>query len=197
MQFSIKTILLFIFSLSLATYCLGDEINAGTHAGTVVSTPNGLQLRQTDISDSKPQRNLSYIAQEVMMQALSLTGIPYKYGGANPETGLDCSGFVRYVFAQAANLALPHSARAISQLGESIRREDLQPGDLVFFNTLKSAYSHVGIYLGDNKFIHAPKPGAVVRTESLSVSYWLSRFNGARRVNTGVSATDSNALPQE
>jgi len=122
-------------------------------------------------------------AQEVLIQSLSLTGIRYKYGGNTPETGFDCSGFVRYVFHQAAQITLPPSARSISQLGKTVKKEELKPGDLVFFNTLKAAFSHVGIYMGDNKFIHAPRAGAQVRVESMNTTYWSSRFNGAKRID--------------
>ncbi|WP_020166786.1 MULTISPECIES: C40 family peptidase [Methylotenera] len=128
-------------------------------------------------------------AQEVLVNALSLTGIQYKYGGKSPETGFDCSGFVRYVFSQATNLSLPPTARAISQIGKTIKKDELQPGDLVFFNTLKSAFSHVGIYMGDNKFIHAPSTGKTVRVESMKSSYWAKRFSGAQRLDTEVEKT--------
>lgn len=127
----------------------------------------------------------SATAQEILLSALSLTGTQYKYGGKNPDTGFDCSGFVRYVFQQAANLTLPHNARAISQLGQVVPLEDLQPGDLVFFNTLKSAFSHVGIYLGNNRFIHAPSSGGGINVGDMTDSYWSKRFNGARRVEGG------------
>lgn len=123
------------------------------------------------------------ITQEIIMNAMSLTGIKYKYGGTSPETGFDCSGFVRYVFSQATNLALPPTARAISQLGKTVNKDELQPGDLVFFNTLKTAFSHVGIYVGDNKFVHAPRAGAAVRVESMQSGYWAKRFNGAQRLD--------------
>jgi len=116
------------------------------------------------------------------MSALSLTGVKYKYGGTSPETGFDCSGFVRYVFQQASDLTLPHGARAISQLGQAITVDQLQPGDLVFFNTLKTAFSHVGIYVGNNRFIHAPTNGGGVHIVNLNDEYWAKRFNGARRV---------------
>jgi len=128
-------------------------------------------------------------AQEVLVNALSLTGIQYKYGGKSPETGFDCSGFVRYVFSQATNLSLPPTARAISQIGKTIKKDELQPGDLVFFNTLKSAFSHVGIYMGDNKFIHAPSTGKTVRVESMKDGYWAKRFNGAQRLDKEVERT--------
>jgi len=129
-------------------------------------------------------------AQEVLINALSLTGIKYKYGGSSPDTGFDCSGFVRYVFSQAANLTLPPTARAISQIGKTVKKDELQPGDLVFFNTLKHAFSHVGIYVGDNKFVHAPRTGGAVRVESMQTSYWASRYNGAQRLENEVNSNE-------
>lgn len=120
--------------------------------------------------------------QDILLSALSLSGTPYKYGGNSPETGFDCSGFVRYVFSQAANLTLPHGARAISQLGKSIPVDQLRPGDLVFFDTLKKAFSHVGIYLGEGRFIHAPSSGGGVHVVNMNDPYWAKRFNGARRI---------------
>lgn len=130
----------------------------------------------------------SSTVQEVMLSAISLSGIKYKYGGVTPETGFDCSGFVRYVFQQAANLTLPHGARALSQLGQTVTQDNLQPGDLVFFNTLKSSFSHVGIYLGNNRFIHSPSPGQAVSIMSMNDSYWSKRFNGARRITSSQSS---------
>ncbi|MCB5191165.1 C40 family peptidase [Methylobacillus arboreus] len=123
-------------------------------------------------------------AHEVLINALSLTGIKYNYGGKSPETGFDCSGFVRYVFQQSASMTLPHGAKAISQIGQPVSQEQLQPGDLVFFNTLKSAFSHVGIYLGNQKFIHAPSSGSGVQVVDMSENYWAKRFNGARRIES-------------
>lgn len=134
--------------------------------------------------------NWSNVAQEVLINALSLTGIKYKYGGNSPETGFDCSGFVRYVFQQAASLTLPHGARALSQLGQAVPMDQLQPGDLVFFNTLKSAFSHVGIYLGDNRFIHAPSAGGGIHVVDMNDEYWAKRFDGARRIKTSESVAD-------
>lgn len=127
----------------------------------------------------------SSTVQEILMNALALTGTPYKFGGTSPSSGFDCSGFVSYVFQQAANLTLPHGARAISQLGKSIPVDQLQPGDLVFYNTLKSTFSHVGIYIGNNRFVHAPSSGGGVHVVDMSESYWAKRFNGARRIETG------------
>ena len=145
----------------------------------------GIVLYSADENEQEPEQASGWKAktQEVIINALSLTGIKYQYGGNSPETGFDCSGFVRYVFRNAANLTLPPTARAISQIGKSVKKDELQPGDLVFFNTLKSAFSHVGIYIGDNKFIHAPRTGANVRVENMQQSYWQSRFNGAQRLD--------------
>jgi cell wall-associated NlpC family hydrolase len=125
----------------------------------------------------------SSYAQDVILSALSLMGVKYTWGGKTPEGGLDCSGFVRFVFQQATNLTLPHGARALSQLGKNVSSNDLQPGDLVFFNTLKSSFSHVGIYIGENRFIHAPRTGSEVVITDMSESYWVKRFNGARRID--------------
>ena len=121
-------------------------------------------------------------AARLAIESMSLIGIHYRRGGSSPEHGLDCSGLVRYVFREAHGTELPRTSAEISKLGESVDKKDLQPGDLVFFNTLRKAFSHVGIYLGDNKFIHAPTPGSAVRIESMDLSYWKARFTGARRV---------------
>ncbi|MFM8758859.1 MAG: C40 family peptidase, partial [Methylophilaceae bacterium] len=110
-------------------------------------------------------------------------GVIYSWGGRTPEGGLDCSGFVRFVFQQATNLTLPHGARALSQMGTHVSSNDLQPGDLVFFNTLKSSFSHVGIYIGDNRFIHSPRTGREVVITDMTEKYWAKRFNGARRID--------------
>ena len=120
--------------------------------------------------------------QNMLGEALDLIGIRYRRGGTSPETGFDCSGFVAHVFQEGLGLTLPHNARQISKEGEVVKRADLQPGDLVFFNTMRHAFSHVGIYIGDGKFIHSPRPGAEVRIEDMGVAYWKRRFDGARRV---------------
>jgi cell wall-associated NlpC family hydrolase len=137
---------------------------------------------QLEVSPAADQQWKSNIAL-IIDKAYELTGIKYKLGGSRPETGFDCSQFVKYVFEQALNLSLPPSARSLSKMGETIKFEDLQPGDLVFFNTRKSKYSHVGIYVGNNKFIHAPRTGKTIGVESLTKNYWLKRFNGATRVD--------------
>lgn len=147
------------------------------------------------ISDANSD-NWSDRAREVLINALSLTGIKYARGGNTPETGFDCSGFVRYVFKQAASLTLPHSALAISQLGKTVPKTDLQPGDLVFFNTLRNTFSHVGIYLGNNRFIHSPSAGGKVRVDNMQEGYWSTRFSGAQRIDAGKNVAKEAVLVQ-
>ena len=117
------------------------------------------------------------------LEAVRQVGVPYHYGGNSPETGFDCSGLVAHVFEEAWGLELPRTARALARVGKPVRFSDLRPGDLVFYNTRNRPYSHVGIYLGDGRFVHAPRRGAKVRIESLETRYWRSRFNGARRLS--------------
>ncbi|HEV7802166.1 MAG TPA: C40 family peptidase [Burkholderiales bacterium] len=120
---------------------------------------------------------------ELALQALGFLGVRYKYGGSSPDTGFDCSGLVRYVVGQAVGLVLPRDARAISELGSQVSTDELQPGDLVFFNTMRKPYSHVGIYVGDHRFIHAPASGGTVELVNMTAHYWKTRFNGARRLS--------------
>jgi len=117
-----------------------------------------------------------------LLQAVLALGIDYRYGGTSPATGYDCSGLVAHVFAQAWGLRLPHSAEAQSEAGTAVSLAELQPGDLVFYNTEHRPFSHVGIYLGDGRFVDAPKTGAQVRVERLRGAYWMRRFDGARRL---------------
>lgn len=138
------------------------------------------------------QRNASVTApadaqenamQEVVMYAMSMAETPYRYGGNTPEDGFDCSGFVRYVFQKSASLLLPRTSQEMGREGTPIKRNELRPGDLVFFNTLRRPYSHVGIYVGDNRFVHAPKAGKTVSVTDMNGDYWLGRYNGARRIS--------------
>lgn len=121
-------------------------------------------------------------AQDVAIYALGLIGVDYRYGGNSPESGLDCSGLVRYVFQEVTGVTLPRTSREMSSIGSKIAMGDLKPGDLVFFNTRRFQFSHVGIYLGDNRFIHAPATGGEVEIARLSESYWKKNFDGARRL---------------
>lgn len=119
---------------------------------------------------------------EALLQALLALDVDYRYGGGSPNQGFDCSGLVAYVFEQAYGIRLPHNTRAQSELGTPVAPGDLEPGDLVFYDTLGRPYTHVGIYLGDGRFVHAPKTGARVRVENVRARYWASRFSGARRI---------------
>lgn len=121
-------------------------------------------------------------AQDVAIYALGMIGVDYRFGGNTPESGLDCSGLVRYVFQEVTGVTLPRTAKELSSLGATVGVDDLKPGDLVFFNTRRFQFSHVGIYLGDNRFIHAPSAGSEVEISKLSESYWQKHFNGARRL---------------
>ena len=118
-----------------------------------------------------------------LLGALNLLGTPYRMGGRRPETGLDCSGLVRYVYKQTQDIDLPHNARDISQQGEPVEPSELRPGDLVFFNTLGRPFSHVGIYKGDGKFVHASsRRDRKVTVSDMNNRYWAARFDGARRI---------------
>jgi cell wall-associated NlpC family hydrolase len=121
-------------------------------------------------------------ASELALTAAALVGVPYHYGGEDPATGFDCSGLVRYAARSALAIELPRQAEDIGQVGTEVRPDRLRSGDLVFFNTLGRPYSHVGIYLGDDRFVHAPTRGGRVRIERLSQRYWQARFDGARRL---------------
>ena len=119
-----------------------------------------------------------------LIHALQTVGVKYRLGGRSPETGFDCSGLVTHVFERAWGMLLPPGTEALSKVGMPVMKlKELQPGDLVFYNTRNRPYSHVGIYLGEGRFLHAPRPGAHVRVENLQVAYWRERFDGARRLN--------------
>ena len=120
---------------------------------------------------------------DVIMVSLSQLGTPYVWGGTRPDTGFDCSGLVTYVFQQALGMRTPRSAFDQARWARPVgARELLRPADLLFYNTLGRPYSHVGIFIGNDRFIHAPASGHAVRVEPMSLDYWRGRFNGARRV---------------
>ncbi len=123
------------------------------------------------------------LAAEAVVAALAFLDLPYVRGGNSAESGFDCSGFTRYVFKHTVGLLLPRSAEQQAQTSslKPVAADELKPGDLVFFNTLRKAFSHVGIYIGDGRFVHSPRVGAVVRVENMRQTYWATRFDGARR----------------
>lgn len=168
----------------------GPSFNAGDDMDKLLAD-KGL-LTQID----QVRRSVTSKASELVVNAMGFLGVPYRRGGNNVETGFDCSGFVRAIYEQSVGLLLPRKAEQQAAATEHIDKTQLQPGDLVFFNTLQRAFSHVGIYVGDGKFIHSPKPGAEVRVESMSVRYWQSRFDGARRVAAVQSAETARVTPR-
>lgn len=123
------------------------------------------------------------------MTAMDYLGIRYRYGGNSPTTGFDCSGFVNYVADKSLGLKLPRRSDEMAQLGMSVKKSELQVGDLVFFNTLGRRYSHVGVYIGENQFVHSPAAGGVVRVEDMTAAYWNKRYTGARRIDPTVLAS--------
>ena len=144
---------------------------------------------------SMARQSVGERATDMLTQAMGLLGVPYRRGGSSEETGFDCSGFVRHMYEKSFGRLLPRRANEQAKATETIDREELKPGDLVFFNTMKRAFSHVGIYVGDGKFIHAPRAGKSIRVDDMRSAYWQKRFNGARRVQpeTGTEATAPTA----
>lgn len=160
---------------------------AGAVAGGVGSTVTGVARTLVDA----PQWMIQY--------ATTMLGTPYKWGGNTVDSGLDCSGFVREVVQSTTGKLLPRTAREMSRQGTQVAYTEMQPGDLVFFNTRRRPFSHVGIYLGDGRFMHGAsgvKSGKQVRIDSFSSSYYRSRFNGARRV-VNPEKFNSAALPEK
>ncbi|MCW8198484.1 peptidoglycan endopeptidase [Verminephrobacter aporrectodeae subsp. tuberculatae] len=135
-------------------------------------------------------------AADLVNSTMGFLGVPYKFGGSSAATGFDCSGFVRAVYEQTVGLLLPRRAEQQAAATRSIDRKELRPGDLVFFNTMRRNFSHVGIYVGDDKFIHAPHSGSRVRLDDLGRAYWTRRFNGARRVTPLEDAGGTQSAPQ-
>lgn len=126
-------------------------------------------------------------AQDAVIYALGLIGNRYQFGGRNPDSGLDCSGMVSWIYEQVAGLRLPHNAARIAGLSRPIQRDELAPGDLVFFNTSGSAHSHMGIYAGEGRFIHAPSTrGKYVRTDTLDSGWFAQRISGLRTLRRAV-----------
>lgn len=164
----------YIPALFCALFCLGGLAYGPAYSAQTIATQTALDLPEAQTPPS---------IQELLLYALSLNGTHYKFGGRSTEGGFDCSGFVSHVFNKAAGVVLPHNTKAISNNGERVSKSELRPGDLVFFNTLRRAFSHVGIYLGDNRFIHASSSASGdVMISDMSENYWASRFNGARRL---------------
>ncbi len=174
---------------------LAQSQNAGNDDMAVFLQDKGL-VQKLGEQAAKAGQIVSEKASELVVTAMGFLGVPYKRGGNSFEQGLDCSGFVRLMYEQTVGLVLPRRSAEQAAATTPIDKTELQPGDLVFFNTLKSAFSHVGIYVGDNKFIHSPRSGSVVRVEDMRVTYWQQRFDGARRVEPSAVAVKTSASPR-
>lgn len=144
-----------------------------------------------------PAPSLRDQASELVVAAMNYLGVRYSRGGNGFEQGFDCSGFTRHLYANTLGLLLPRRSdeQAHSPGLAAVQRAELQPGDLVFFNTLRRSFSHVGIYIGEGRFIHAPRSGAQVRVEDMRTSYWAGRFDGARRAASPSSSTAATPAP--
>lgn len=156
---------------------IGDRSHRDQYLANVRSDPLGAYLSAHD-KVSRPHTQPRALAST----ALNYLGIKYRFGGDTPSSGFDCSGLVRYAAEKSLGLKLPRRSAEMARLGESIKRNELERGDLVFFNTRGQRFSHVGIYLGEGKFVHAPSSGSKVRVESMNIAYWQKRYNGARRL---------------
>ena len=182
---------------ALASLALGLALAAGVRAApeTAAADPIAKLLADRGLGDpdkvpaAVPPSEYAFVqsmrdkASDMVLSAMNFLGVPYRRGGNSAEQGFDCSGFTRHVFEASLGLVLPR--RADEQARASglmkVKREELKPGDLVFFNTLKRSFSHVGIYIGEGKFIHSPRTGGEVRVEDMRYAYWSKSFTGARR----------------
>lgn len=171
-------------SRALVTLCCW--VFLGAHAAPNNSRPQDNtppDLPQNLLSQlEQVHQTLSDQASALVGTAMGFLGVPYRRGGSDASTGFDCSGFVRAMYEQAVGLVLPRSASQQAAATETINPNELKPGDLVFYNTMRRAFSHVGIYIGDGKFVHSPRVGGEVRVDDMGQAYWKRRFNGARRV---------------
>jgi len=180
------------FTAARSSTCRLARLGALAVAASLLVTPASAQSR--DASDAgrrvvsvkdafaNATRVMQSGAHDLVVYAFGLIGVAYRFGGESPEDGLDCSGLVRHVFQQVTGVTLPRTAKEMSRVGGSVTKTELVPGDLVFFNTRRFAFSHVGIYVGDARFVHAPRRGRDVEIASLDNAYWRQRFDGARRL---------------
>jgi cell wall-associated NlpC family hydrolase len=182
----------FAYFLGSAALVLASHASIGAEQGVVPDQTSRLTAVTTDSLDTAAPAAQSLDAAppsvkdratSLVVNALGFIGVKYRRGGDAPSTGFDCSGLVHYVFHDAWGLDLPRRAEQISHIGERIGKDQLKPGDLVFYSTIRKTVSHVGIYLGDGQFIHAPSRGEQVRVEDMNQPYWIKRFSGARRIS--------------
>ena len=173
------------FAVNSETPAPADDIQALLISKGILSKIGG---QIVNVGQSVTQTVVQQVGQvsertgDLVSTAIGFLGIPYLRGGNSAETGFDCSGFVRAIYKETIGLVLPRSSDQQANATQKIDKSELKPGDLVFFNTMKRTFSHVGIYLGEGKFIHSPRSGSSVRIEDMRIPYWNVRFDGARRV---------------
>jgi cell wall-associated NlpC family hydrolase len=163
----------------------------------VISAPTTTANRFTSVASQLASSVSTTVVggtESLIDNAMQLIGVRYRWGGNTPQSGLDCSGFVRYVFNDTFGFLLPRKSAQMSKVGMEVGKEELRPGDLVFFNTMRHAFSHVGIYVGDNKFIHAPSRGKSIRVDDMTKVYWEKRYNGARRMEGFDAMTEEQRI---
>lgn len=158
------------------------SVVAGALLAAAVALPAQANEEQRRSEEPSLLERYTNRAQDLILKGLEMVGVSYRRGGTDPDAGLDCSGFVQLVFRESVGLILPRTSHEMSEVGDRVDRKELKPGDLVFFNTMRRAFSHVGIYLGEGRFLHSPRPGGEVRVEDMGSSYWVKRYNGARRI---------------
>lgn len=171
-----------------------DELVSGNRSFLIArSDPLGAWLDSNPpLSIDRPAgqpADLSQAPHTMAGTALKFLGVKYRSGGNGPNQGFDCSGLVAYAAEKSLGLKLPRMASEQATQGVAVQRNELRRGDLVFFNTLGRRFSHVGIYLGNQKFVHAPRTGASIRVESMDIAYWRKRYNGARRLQAPAPTT--------
>lgn len=166
-----------------------DRSVRSQYLSNVSSDPLGAYLAAAEKMNRPSQQ-----PRELASAALTYLGIKYRFGGDSPTQGFDCSGLVRYAAEKSLGLKLPRRSSEMARLGESIKRSELERGDLVFFNTRGQRFSHVGIYVGGGKFVHAPSSGSKVRVEDMNIGYWKKRYNGARRLATDFASNNAKTV---
>jgi NlpC/P60 family len=173
-----------LWSLLLVTLLVAACSSAPTRVSRAPAASNATASNRTFATPSGFPNFVDHSVgrEEISIQAMSLVGVPYRWGGNTPEAGFDCSGLVRYVVDRAASVNLPRTTADMSVRGESIEPDEVAPGDLIFFNTTGRPHSHVGIYVGKLRFVNAPSTGGTVRLDYLTNPYWAKRFDGIRRV---------------
>jgi murein DD-endopeptidase len=154
------------------------EVPVSSTAQSPVATEPAINASSETQTESLSQ------GRSIVSEASKYMGIPYRWGGTSPQTGFDCSGFVQFIFRHTLNIKLPRMPVDMSRLGLRVNREELAPGDLVFFNTRGGKFTHVGIYVNDSQFIHSPMPGTRVTVSRMDSAYYRHRFTYAVRIPT-------------